>query len=226
MSAAADQGLLTPWMPDALQAKSARRIKIVTPSGQSEMLLIHAPCTVTDFAPRQFQPRKIAMISITIPLLSNFFATASMLVGIPSVAFLAFYVFYQAAAITAGAASATNFGSHPDGVLLILKWMTTAIGAIGSVVSAAFEFVFNVLAVVSVAGLLLAILCWFTGHGLSAHAAWARVSAGAILVPLMLASLVIALSVGNLSRLLMLAIAGLCFLALRTLWIGYVTPSV
>ncbi|MDB5848644.1 MAG: hypothetical protein JWP29_2396, partial [Rhodoferax sp.] len=106
------------------------------------------------------------MISITIPLLSNFFTTASMLVGIPSVTFLAFYVFYQVATFTAGAESATNFGSNPDGVLLILKWMTTAIGAIGNVVSAAFQFVFNVLAVVSVAGVVLAILCWFTGHGL------------------------------------------------------------
>ncbi len=111
-------------------------------------------------------------------------------------------------------------------MLLILKWMTTAIGAIGSLVSAAVQFVFNVLAVVSVAGLVLAILCWFTGQGLSAHAAWARVSAGAILVPLMLISLVLALSVGNLSRVLMLAITALCFLALRTLWMGYVTPSV
>lgn len=166
------------------------------------------------------------MISITIPLLSNCFTTASLLVGIPSVTFLAFYVFYQVATFTAGAGSATNFASNPDGVLLILKWMTTAIGAIGIVVSEAFEFVFNVLAVVSVAGLVLAILCWFTGQGLSAHAAWARVSAGAILVPLTLVSLVISLSVGNLSRLLMLAIAGLCFLALRTLWIGYATPSV
>lgn len=163
------------------------------------------------------------MISITIPLLSNFFTTASMLVGIPSVTFLAFYVFYQVAKVTAGAGAATSFGSSPDGVLLILKWMTTAIGAIGSVVSAAFEFVFNVLAVVSVAGLVLAILCWFTGHGLSAHAAWARFSAGAILVPLMLVSLVLALSAGNLTRLLMLASTGLCFLALRTLWNGYLT---
>lgn len=166
------------------------------------------------------------MISITIPLLSNFFTTASMLVGIPSVAFLAFYVFYQLATFTAGAGSATDFGSDPDGVLLILKLMTTAIGAIASVVSAAFQLVFNMLAVASVAGFVLAILCWFTGHGLSAHAAWARVSAGAILVPLMLVSLVITLSVGNLSRLLMLAITGLCFLALRALWMGYVTPSV
>lgn len=77
----------------------------------------------------------------------------------------------------------------------------------------------------SVAGLVLAIMCWFTGHGLSAHAAWARVSAGVILVPLMLVSLVLALSFGNLSRLLMLAIVGFCFLALRVLWIGYVTPA-
>lgn len=166
------------------------------------------------------------MISITIPLISNFFTTVSVLVGIPSVAFLAFYVFYQVATFTAGAGSATSFGSNPDAVLLILKWMTTAIGAIGSLVSAAVQFVFNVLAVVSVAGLVLAILCWFTGQGLSAHAAWARVSAGAILVPLMLISLVLALSVGNLSRVLMLAITALCFLALRTLWMGYVTPSV
>ncbi len=166
------------------------------------------------------------MISITIPLLSNFFTMASALVGIPSVAFLAFYAFYQVATFTAGAGSATSFGSHPDAVLLILQWMTTAIGAIGSLVSAAVQFVFNVLAVVSLAGLVLAILCWFTGQGLSAHSAWARVSAGAILVPVMLVSLVLALSVGNLSRVLMLAITALCFLGLRALWMGYVTPAV
>lgn len=165
------------------------------------------------------------MISITIPLLSSFFTAASVLVGIPSVAFLAFYGFYQVAMVTAGAGSATSFGSNPDALLLILQWMTTALGAIGSLVSAAVQFVFNVLAVVSVAGLVLAALCWFTGQGLNAHAAWARITAGAMMVALTLVSLVLALSASNLGRLLMLAITGLCCLALRALWIGYVAPS-
>ena len=147
------------------------------------------------------------MNPISISLLSTIFTTAGALVGIPSITFLVFYMACQATKLTAGAGAGTSFGSNPDAVLLILKWMSTAIGAIGSLVSAAAELLLDVLAVVSLAGLALGILCWFTGHGLRADAAWARVSACVILVSLMLVSLVLALSFGNLSRLTMLAIA-------------------
>jgi len=165
------------------------------------------------------------MNPISIPLLSTIFTTASAIVGIPSIAFLVFYVFHQATKLTVGAGGDASFGSNPDAVLLILKWMTAAIGAVSSLISAAAQFVFNVLAVVSAAGLVLAIMCWFTGHGLSANAGWARVSASVILMPLMLVSLVLALSFDKLGRLPMLAIAVFCFFALRTLWTGAVTPT-
>ena len=165
------------------------------------------------------------MNPISISLLSNFFTTAGALVGIASITFLVFYVIYLAAKLIVSAGASTSFGSNPDAVLLILKWMTTAIGAIGSLVSAAAQLLFNVLAVASLAGLVLAIMCWFTGHGLSADAGWARVSACVILVPLMLVSLVLALSFRNLNRLPMLAIAGLCLLAVQTALTGHVTPA-
>lgn len=165
------------------------------------------------------------MNPISISLLSTIFTTAGALVGIPSITFLVFYVVCQAMTLTAGAGASTSFGSNPDAVVLILKWMSAAIGAIGSLVSAAAQWLLNVLAVVSLAGLALGILCWFTGHGLRADAAWARISAFAILVPLMLVSLVLALSFGNLSRLTMLTIAGFCLLALHTVWTGHVTAA-
>jgi len=167
----------------------------------------------------------VAMNPITISLLSSLFTTTGALVGIPSITFLMFYVFYQATRLTASAGAGPGFGSNPDAVLLVLKWMTAAIGGIASLVSAAAQFVFNVMAVVSVAGLVLAILCWFTGQGLSTNAGWARVSACVILVPLMLVSLVLALSFDKLNRLPMLAIAGFCVLALHAVWTGGVTPA-
>ena len=165
------------------------------------------------------------MNPISISLLSTMFNTTGVLVGIPSITFLVFYGVHHATKLTAHAAAGTNFGSNPDAVLLVLKWMTAAIGAIGSLVSAAAEFVFNVLAVVSVAGLVLAIVCWFTGHGLSANAGWARVSAGVILVVMLLVSLVLALSFRNLGRLPMLAMAGFCLLAVQRIWKGYVSTA-
>ena len=162
-----------------------------------------------------------AMNPISISLLSTIFTTAGALVGIPSITFLVFYAVCQATKLTAGAGASTSFGSNPDAVLLILKWTSAAIGAIGSLVSSAAQLLFNVLAVVSLAGLALGIMCWFTGYGLRADAAWARVSACVILVPLMLMSLVLALSFENLSRLPMLAIAGFCLLAMHTVWTGH-----
>jgi hypothetical protein len=165
------------------------------------------------------------MNPVSISLLSTIFTTAGALVGIPSIAFLLFYVVCQATKLTAGADASTSFGSNPDAVLLTLKWMSAAIGAIGSFVGAAAQLLLNVLAVVSLAGLALGIMCWLTGHGLRADASWARVSACVILVPLMLVSLLLALSFQSLSRLPLLAMTGFCCLALHTVWTGHVTPA-
>lgn len=165
------------------------------------------------------------MNPISISLLSTIFTTAGALVGIPSITFLVFYGVWQVTKLAAGADASASFGSNPDAVLLILKWMSAAIGAIGGLVSAAAQFLLDVVAVVSLAGLALGILCWFTGHGLRADAAWARVSACVILAPLTLVSLVLALSFGNASRLPMLAIAGFCLMAMHTVWTGPVTAA-
>jgi len=165
------------------------------------------------------------MNPISIPLLATLFTTASALVGIPSITLLLFYLAHQVVKLTGSAAANPNFGTNPDAVLLVLKWMTGAIGALSSLVSSAAQLLFNVLAVVAAAGVVFAIACWFTGRGLGAQAHWARISAGALLTLLLLPSLLLALSLHNIGRLVMLALVGFFVVALHTVWAGYAAQS-
>lgn len=161
------------------------------------------------------------MNPISISLLATLFATVGALLGIPSVTLLAFYAFHQLTKPDGQAAVATDFGSQPDAILLMLKGMTQALGALAGVAGTAAQFLFNAMAVVATLALVLATACWFTGRGLGAQAAWARISAGVLLSLVLLPALLLALSLHGVARVAMLVLAALCLLALHTIWAGY-----
>ncbi len=161
------------------------------------------------------------MNPISISLLATLFATVGALVGIPSIAVLAFYVFHQVTKPNGSATVATDFGSQPDAILLMLKGLTQALGTLAGVAGTAAQFLFNAMAVVATLTLVLATALWFTGRGLGAHAPWARLSAGVLLSLALLPSLLLALSLHGFGRLVVLVWAALCLFALHTVWVGY-----
>ncbi len=164
------------------------------------------------------------MNPISISSLATLFTTAGVLIGIPSITVLVSYVFYRVMSSGKSAAS-TDFGSNPDALLLILKGISTVLGFVADLVGSVAQFIFNALAIAAIAGLVFAVLCWLTGRGLSAQATWARVSAGVLLTLVLLLSLLLALSLHDVARLIMLALVGLCLFALHTVWTGYVSQA-
>lgn len=168
------------------------------------------------------------MYPISMTMLASLFTWAGVLVGAPSTVVLVLYGLHRAVGAGGDAsdrATGAGFGSNPDAILLMLKGVSTVIASIASAVGSAAQFVFNVLALVAVAGLVVATLCWFTGRGLAAQAAWARVIAGVMLTLVLLPSLLLALSAGSGVRLSMVALAAFCLFALLTVWAGYVPHS-
>lgn len=167
------------------------------------------------------------MNPVSISLLASLFSWAGALLGIPSAAVLLLYLLHKIAATggPGGSAASTDFGSNPDALMLMLKGLSQTIGALAGLAASAAQFLFNALAVAALAGLGLAIVCWLTGRGLAAQAPGARFSAGALLTLVLLPSVLLALSVHNMARLIMLTAVGFCLLALHTVYAGYVSPA-
>ncbi len=165
------------------------------------------------------------MNPINVQTLATGFSVISVALGIPSFAVLLLWVINLIRTrLTAGTPSSADFGSNPDALLLMLKGMTVAIGALGRIFGPLGKFVFNGLALVASIGLVLAIACWLTGRGLHAYAHWARVCAFILLAPATLASFLLALSSHGIVRLCTIVIVALCVCGLHALWTGY-TPS-
>ena len=74
-------------------------------------------------------------------------------------------------------------------------------------------------------GLLLALALWLTSKGLQANANWARVSAFALLLLALLPSLLLALSLQNLPRLLMLLLVAICALGIHALFANQIPQT-
>lgn len=166
------------------------------------------------------------MNPITIPTLATGFAVTGVVFGLPSFAVLLLYAVNAIRnQLNTGASASSDFGKNPDALLLMLKVMSEAIGALGRLVGTLGQFLLGGLAIIAGVGLVLAIACWFTGRGLHAHAHWARVSAFILIVLAMLPSLVLAFSLHNFGRALMMLIVILCVLGLHTLWTGYSPPA-
>lgn len=162
------------------------------------------------------------MNSITIPTLANSFAVTGVVFGLPALAVLLLYAVNAIRNhLNAGASSRSDFGKNPDALLLMLKGMTEAIGALSRAAGSLGQFLLGGLAIIAGVGLVLAIACWFTGRGLHAHAHWARVSAFILIVLALLPALALAFSLHNIGRALMFLTIILCVLGLHTLWTGY-----
>lgn len=162
------------------------------------------------------------MNPISLSSLATAFNIAGTLIGIPSLAVLLLYAINEIRMKLSSAPSASSFGDNPDALLAVLKVMTETIGALSRFAGAIGQFLFNGLAIVAGVGLLLAIALWLTSKGLQANANWARVSAFALLLLALFPALLLALSMQNLPRLLMLLVAAICGLGLYAL----LTPQV
>lgn len=156
-------------------------------------------------------------------LVTGFIAT-SIAMGLPSIATLLLYVGYQIRNRLSTPTTEPNFGDNPDAILLMLKGMTQAIGFLGRAAGTLGQIAMNFLAGVSAVALVLALALWFTGRGLQAEANWARISAFILLLLALLPSLLLALSLQSIGRLLMITVIVLCALGMHVLWMGY-TPQ-
>ncbi len=165
------------------------------------------------------------MNPLTIPALATSFSAVGVVLGAPSFTLLVLYAIHAIRLrLAAGESSDTSFGKNPDAILLMLKGITETLGALGRIAGSVGQLLFNGLAIVGAVGLVLAVACWFTGRGLSVNAPWARISGFILLTLVMLPALLLALSLHNVGRILMLAIVTLCAFGLHTLWLGY-TPQ-
>lgn len=158
------------------------------------------------------------MNPISLSSLAAAFNATATLIGIPSLAVLLLYAINEIRMRLSSAPSATTFGDNPDALLTVLKVMTETVGALGRFAGAIGQFLFNGLAIIAGVGLLLAIALWLTSKGLQANASWARLSAFALLLLGLLPSLLLALSMQNLPRLVMLLIVALCGLGMYALF--------
>jgi hypothetical protein len=153
------------------------------------------------------------------------FKVVGALIGLPSLAVLVLYAINEIRSRMTAAPGKTNFGDNPDGLLLLLKGMTESIGALARLAGSLSQFLFNSLAVVAVFGLVLALALWFTSRGLQVHATWARVSAFGLLLLALLPSLLLALSLHNVARVVMLLPAAICVLGLRAVWLNQIPQT-
>ena len=101
---------------------------------------------------------------------------------------------------------------------MVAGWMSRASGALTALLV-------KLLAVGATMGLMLAIACWWTGRGLRTGSEGARVGAGILLLLPLLVSLVLALSLPNPVRLVLLGVAVVCVLGLHSVWTGYASGA-
>lgn len=160
------------------------------------------------------------MNPVSITTLAKLFKISGALLGGPSIAVLALYAMLRWRRHLAGAIPETNFGDNPDAILLMLRGLTHVVGGIGNVIGAIAQWVLDMAAVASGGCLALAVVLWFTGSGLQAHASWARLSGFALLTLALLAALVLALSLRGSGSVVVLALAAFMVLGLHGLWAG------
>lgn len=158
------------------------------------------------------------MNPVSIQPLASVFSFASTIIGIPSLAVLLLYAINEIRHRLSAAPTSPNFGENPDALLLTLKAMTNALGTFANFVGSVGQSLFNGLALIAGAGLLLAIALWLTSRGLQVNANWARVSAFGLLLLALFPALLLALSLQNLPRLFMLLIVAICGLGMYALF--------
>lgn len=165
------------------------------------------------------------MNPVTIPFLASGLSVLGIVLGVPSATLLILYGINSLRLRWSSRPVGTSWGDNPDAVLLVLKGMTETVGFLARVFDSFGQVLLNALALAAVAGLVFAVALWFTGRGLNAQAAWARVTAFLLLGLTLLPTILLALSVHHVARALFLALAVLCALGLHALWTGYVpTP--
>ncbi len=165
------------------------------------------------------------MNPISLQSLASVFSFVGTIIGIPSLTVLLLYAINEIRQRLSAAPTSANFGENPDAILLTLKAVTNALSALANLVGSVGQFLFNGIALVAGIGLVLAIALWLTGRGLQTSTNWARVSAFILIMLAMLPSLVLALSLHNFARVLMLLIVMICVLGLRALFADHIPQT-
>jgi hypothetical protein len=149
------------------------------------------------------------------------FKVVSALIGLPSLAVLVLYAINEIRSRLSPVSHSLEVGKNPDAILLMLKLIADSVGLLGRL----GEFLFHALAIIAVFGLMLSLALWFTSRGLQVHANWARISALVLLLLALLPSLVLALSLHNVVRVVPLLLALICLLGLRAVWLNQIPQT-
>jgi hypothetical protein len=152
---------------------------------------------------------------------ANAFYGVALLLGIPS---LAGTLYFGLAALRSYLATPASSSSPPTGgsnsALDLLDLAVRSAGAVFGFIGAVGDAVIRGLAIASAAVLLLSLTLLFTSRGLQAHAGWARVVAGMVLVFLLLATLLALASSGSKSLTALILASGSSY-GLWALWKGF-----
>ncbi|MGC3956689.1 MAG: hypothetical protein QM813_01610 [Verrucomicrobiota bacterium] len=165
------------------------------------------------------------MNPISIQSLASVFSFVGTIIGIPSLTVLLLYAINEIRNHMSTATTSTNFGENPDAILLTLKVVTNTLSGLANFIGNVGQLLFNGIAIVAGGCLLLAIALWLTGRGLQTNTNWARVSAFILLMLAMLPSILLALSLHNFARVLMLLIVTICVLGLRALFADHIPQT-
>jgi hypothetical protein len=147
--------------------------------------------------------------------------TLGVLLALPSLAGLGLACVLRGTAAVSGRPATAGVTRHSDAIIILLGGITWLLGSLAFVLGSIGGFASRVLAIAGAAGLATAAACIGTAHGLDLHAPWARLSAALLTTLLLVAALAATLLLRRKTRLLSLAIATMCLLALHTLWVGY-----
>lgn len=158
------------------------------------------------------------MNPVTVPLLARLFQIAGGVLGLPSLGVLVLYAVHRLQGWLAAPAPVRSEGG--EGLLGLFQGAMAVVQGVAGLLGAIADIVLTMAALAAAVGLVLALACWCTGRGLRRHAGWARVGGSALLVLAGLAALLLALSLGGVGRLLLLAPLLFCGLGLQALWVG------
>jgi hypothetical protein len=158
---------------------------------------------------------------LTISTLATLFSVAGVAIGAPSLSLLVLSVIWMIRLRRAPEIASASVGNRPDAILLMLKGIAATVAALGRFSESLGKLLLQGLAIFAVVGLIVGVACWFTGRGLHAQANWARFSAFILIALAMPPSLLLAVSLHKVGRVLMLGIVTLCAFGIHTLWMGY-----
>lgn len=164
------------------------------------------------------------MSLIPISKLATTFVWSGLFMTMSSAGALVFCLICEIRRRLAGEITAGQVGKNPDAILLMLKGIVETFAMMGRLTAWLGQMLVYALALLAGIGLVCGLALLFTGRGLQAEAAWARIGAIILILLAMMPPLAIAFSAGTGMRLMALGLLLLFAFGLHSLWNGY-TPQ-